>query len=58
MEFTAKLKNYLNECMRILRITRKPTNEEYKTIVKASGIGILVIGLIGFIITMVYNMLK
>lgn len=31
-------------------ITKKPNKEEYKTIVKASGLGIAVIGLLGFLL--------
>jgi protein transport protein SEC61 subunit gamma and related proteins len=41
---------FVKECLRVFRITKKPSNEEFKTIVKVSGIGILVIGLIGFLI--------
>lgn len=48
-----KFKSYLKECLRILKITKKPSKIEFKTIVKASGLGMAVIGLIGFIITMV-----
>jgi len=39
--------------MRVLRVTKKPDRIEFTTIVKASGLGILIIGLIGFIIQMV-----
>tara|TARA_B100000315_G_scaffold217463_1_gene218073 strand:+ start:17918 stop:18049 length:132 start_codon:yes stop_codon:yes gene_type:complete len=37
----------------VLQLTKKPGKVEYLTIVKVSGIGILVIGAIGFIITMI-----
>jgi len=47
-----KFKSYLKECARIIRITKKPTGTEFKTIVKVSGLGIIVIGLLGFFITM------
>ena len=45
-----KLKSFILECKRVLKITRKPTGEEFKTIVKASALGMLVIGALGFII--------
>ena len=45
-----RLKRFGIECVRVLKVTKKPTNEEYKTIVKASGLGMIIIGLIGFII--------
>ena len=50
----SKLKAFIEECRRVLLITKKPTGEEFKTIVKVSGIGMLVIGIIGFIIQMFY----
>ena len=48
-----KLKAFFNECVRVLKVTKKPTKDEFKAIVKVSGLGILAIGLIGFIIQMV-----
>jgi len=48
-----KFKGFINECIRVLRVTKKPDKTEFITIVKASGLGILIIGLIGFIIQMV-----
>jgi protein transport protein SEC61 subunit gamma-like protein len=48
-----KLKSFYGECVRVLRITKKPDKMEYTTIVKVSGIGIALIGLIGFLITLV-----
>ena len=52
-----KMKRFGKECWRVLRITKKPTKEEYKTIVKVSGLGILIIGLIGFVIQMIKQLL-
>ena len=40
----------LSEYTRILRLTRKPTREEFLTIAKVAGAGILIIGVMGFII--------
>ena len=47
-----KLKNFYRECVRVLQVTKKPDKEEFKTIVKASGLGMAIIGLIGFLIQM------
>ena len=52
-----RFKRFINESVRVLRITRKPNKEEFKTIVKVSGLGMVLIGLIGFIITMVKQLL-
>lgn len=45
-----KLRSFYKECVRVFRITKKPTKEEYKAIMKVAGLGILLIGFIGFII--------
>lgn len=48
-----KLKAFISECFRVLKITKKPDATEFKTIVKVSGLGILIIGLIGFVVQMI-----
>ncbi len=52
-----RFRNYITECVRVLRITKKPTSEEFKAVVKVSSLGILLIGAIGFIIQLLYNMI-
>lgn len=46
-----KLNSFVTQCVRVFKITRKPSKEEYKMIVKMSGLGITIIGMLGFIIT-------
>jgi protein transport protein SEC61 subunit gamma-like protein len=46
---TGGLKQYI----RILQLTRKPSNEEFFTISKVAGAGILLIGAIGFVIYLI-----
>lgn len=40
----------LGEYLRVLKLTRKPTRDEFTVIAKVAGAGILLIGFIGFII--------
>ena len=49
-----KLKIWLIEAKRVLLVTKKPNRQEFMTIVKVAGVGALMIGFIGFIITMGY----
>ena len=53
-----RLKSFYGECIRVFRITKKPTKEEYKAIVKVSGLGILLIGLLGFLIHVIDQFFK
>ncbi len=54
----SKIKSFYNECVRVFKITKKPTNEEFKAIVKVSGLGILLIGFIGFIIHVIDQLIR
>jgi len=47
------ISNTIKQYIRILKLTRKPSMEEFLTISKVAGAGILLIGVIGFIIYMV-----
>lgn len=44
------LKTFWVECLRVLRVTRKPDKQEFTTIVKISAIGMAIIGVVGFLI--------
>lgn len=48
-----KVRAFFGECLRVLQVTKKPDAVEFKTIVKVSGLGILIIGLIGFAVQMI-----
>tara|TARA_Y100000310_G_scaffold333369_1_gene410777 strand:+ start:1311 stop:1502 length:192 start_codon:yes stop_codon:yes gene_type:complete len=50
-EYWVKFRTFLKECRRVLQVTKKPNMEEFKAIVKITGLGMLLIGAIGFIIT-------
>ncbi len=53
-----KLKLFVGECKRVLAVTKKPNKMEFRTIVKASGMGMMIIGLVGFLIQMIYVVIK
>ncbi len=48
--------SFLVECKRVWQVTKKPTLEELKVIVKVTGIGIILIGTIGFLINMLWQL--
>lgn len=50
------IKEFLLKCSRVWSIMRKPTKEEIKTISIASGLGMLLLGLIGFIVSIIVRM--
>lgn len=54
----ANLKDFLQQCKRVLMISRKPSREEYLTISKVTGLGICLLGIIGFLIHVPITYLK
>ena len=57
VSWPGRIKEYSKECWRVLRVTKKPTNTEFKTIVKVSAFGIAIIGLAGFIVFLLKQMI-
>ena len=53
MSLKERVKKELFEYKRIISISKKPTREEYLQIVKVSAIGIGIIGLLGFIMQII-----
>lgn len=45
--------NSLKQYVRVLKLARRPSMEEFLTISKVAGAGIVLIGVIGFIIYMI-----
>ena len=52
-----KIKRYLEESKRVFKVTKKPDAVEFKTIVKVSALGIAIIGIIGFVIQLLKEIL-
>ncbi len=48
-----RIGSYIRECYRVLKVTKKPNSIEFKTIVKVSAAGMLLIGLVGFLVQIV-----
>lgn len=41
---------------RVLKMARKPTNEEYEKTMKIVGLGILLVGAVGFVIYLMFEL--
>ncbi len=54
----SKIKSKILEYRRVISVSRKPDREEFISSTKITGIGLMLIGFIGFIISMIYLLLK
>ncbi|MBU5678610.1 MAG: protein translocase SEC61 complex subunit gamma [Candidatus Aenigmatarchaeota archaeon] len=52
-----RIKSFILQCKRVLLVASKPNKEEFRQAVKITGIGIVILGLIGFIIFLVFQIL-
>jgi len=57
MQRPSKVKRFIKETIRVLRITKKPGKAEYLNIVKVTALGIAIIGAMGFVIFMLRQIL-
>lgn len=48
-----KIKSFFSSSRRILNISKKPTKKEYWFMAKIVAIGILIIGLIGYLVKLI-----
>jgi protein transport protein SEC61 subunit gamma-like protein len=55
-KFKTKVKTFLIECRRVWQVTKKPSKSEYKAVLKVTALGILVIGFIGFLISLLWQL--
>jgi protein transport protein SEC61 subunit gamma-like protein len=47
-----KFLGFVRKCIRVWHVLRKPTREEFLTVAKVSAVGILIIGLVAFLIAL------
>ncbi|MBI2137996.1 protein translocase SEC61 complex subunit gamma [Candidatus Woesearchaeota archaeon] len=48
-----RFKRFLHECLRVLKVTKRPDKQEFLTTFKVAGLGMLIIGLLGFVIQLI-----
>jgi protein transport protein SEC61 subunit gamma-like protein len=47
------MREFLQNCKRLFQVSKKPAQDEYVQVAKICGLGILLIGVVGFLIMLV-----
>jgi protein translocase SEC61 complex gamma subunit len=55
-EIRVKLASFLGQCRRIFTIATKPNKKDYLDLAKIVAAGVGLIGLVGFIIYLIFNL--
>jgi len=53
MAFGTKTKSFFIKCRRVWHTLKKPSKKEFEQIAKVSAIGIIILGALGFILSMI-----
>ncbi len=56
MKLWTPTKSFFMKCKRVWHVLKKPTRKEFETITKVSAIGILILGILGFLISIAMKM--
>ena len=51
MEWLGRTGSFFLKCKRVWHVLKKPTKKEFEQVTKVSAIGIAILGLIGFLIS-------
>jgi protein transport protein SEC61 subunit gamma and related proteins len=57
-EIPQKINSFFAQSVRVWHVLRKPSKDEFWTVAKVSALGIVVIGLIGFFVSILINLVK
>jgi protein translocase SEC61 complex gamma subunit len=58
MDLVKMVVDFIESSRRILTVSKKPSGKEYSEMAKITGLGIIVIGVLGFIVLFVFALLK
>ena len=53
-----QINELIKRCIRIIHISRKPTNEEYYRVARVTALGMFTCGLVGFIIWILFGFIR
>lgn len=55
-EYIQKLQSFFVQCKRVWMALKKPSKKEFEQVVKVSAIGIVILGVLGFLISMIVSL--
>ncbi len=53
MNVQERIDKFIKDSKRVLKVARKPDKEEYLQFAKVTAIGVVIIGLVGFVIVII-----
>ena len=57
MNVQESIDKFIKDSKRVLKVSRKPDSQEYLELAKISALGVLVVGVIGFVIVLLGSLI-
>ncbi len=57
MNVQERIDKFVKDSKRVLKVSRKPDAQEYRELAKVSAIGVVIIGVIGFVIVLLGSLI-
>ena len=57
MDVKERIDKFIKDSKRVLKVSRKPDGKEYMELAKVVSIGVLIIGVIGFVIVLLGSLI-
>lgn len=57
MNVQERVNKFVKDSKRVLKVSRKPDAQEYKELAKVSAIGVVIIGVVGFVIVLLGSLI-
>ncbi|WP_405310491.1 protein translocase SEC61 complex subunit gamma [Methanobrevibacter sp.] len=57
MNVQERFDKFVKDSKRVLKVSRKPDAQEYRELAKVSAIGVVIIGVIGFVIVLLGSLI-
>jgi len=57
LNLKVKIVSFIESSQRILTVSKKPDLNEFKAMAKVTGLGIIVIGAVGYVVTLLFALL-
>lgn len=56
MKAITSIKSFIEKCKRVWLVLKKPTRQEFEKVAKVSAVGVLIIGALGFLISIIMHL--
>lgn len=53
-----QVKDFIHKSIRVLHVSYRPTTDEFYTTLKITGLGMILIGMIGYILSIIFGILE